>query len=106
MQDEVKAYLRSIKGKDYLCVENKGYLLYPDTSMVLRNILPGDICKLTTSRTEDTIAKIYVSKLENKRALKYVDNSDTVIGSSVDCSHFFDDLNVPECIYLNYNSKW
>lgn len=107
MENEVKGYLRSLGGKDYLCIGSKGYILYPETANVLRNILPKGMkfIRFSTTRSQNTIIEIHISKFGDRRGLKYIDNSGTVIGNSIDCAHPFEDYDVPEIVYVNYNSE-
>lgn len=108
MENEVKGYLRSLRGKNYLCVGTKGYILYPETANMLRSILPEKInlIKFSTRRTKDTIIEVHISSLEDQRNVEYIDNSGTIVGNTVDCPHIFEDYNVPEYVYINYNPEW
>lgn len=108
MEGKYKGKLRKIDGVYYLNVENKGYILYPETYKMLKSILPSDVDTIgfSTHRTNDTIAEAHICNNGDKRSISYVDNFGRVLGNTVDCPHIFEDYDVPEVCYINYNPEW
>lgn len=105
----LKIHLKKVKGRFYMSLGCKGYKSNHTFNEALSKWIKGDegCVTFTDERTEDSVYKVNVRKQDDYYIMDLFDvNSGELQVSQEQCSKIFQDYDIAQEFYINYNPKW
>lgn len=105
----LKIHLKKVKGRFYMSLGCKGYKSNFSFNEALSKWIQKDegCVTFTDNKTDDSVYKVKVRKVEDYYMMDLYDiDSGELQVSQEQCPKIFEDYNLPQEFYINYNSEW